>query len=264
MTMETTWLEIGGLTIRAPVTAGTNLLLCIQCAVYYRRLRSSSEARTRLWGGFFAWMAVATMAGSLKHGLRHELSESAFSSVLWLSSLTGALSTYCAQRATLVSYAPPRLTPPLERVARAQLGVFLAASVVLGPEILPLVVNTAVGLLPVIFAEAAAFRRGQRSGGWVACGLLVSIGTGSTYLLSLTLEPWLNHIDLAHLLMGVSFFLIARGSPPYVTTRPDYVSRDAPLRRSVDGVGGEIRESCDHVNRDERHGYEARTATGGS
>jgi hypothetical protein len=241
--METMWLEIGGVTIRAPVTTGTNLLLCIQCAVYYRRLRTASEARTRLWAGFFASMAVATMAGVLKHGLPHELSESALSTVLWMSTISGGLSTYCAQRATLVSHAPPRLAPALEGVARAQLCVFLGASVWVGPAILPLVVNTALGLLPVIFVEAAAFRRGHRSGGWIASGLLVSIGTGSTYVLSLSVEPWLNHIDLAHLLMGVSFFLIARGSPAYVTPRPDYVSRDAPLRRSAHGVGAGTRAS---------------------
>ena len=52
-----------------------------------------------------------------------------------------------------------------------------------------------VGLLPVIGVEASAFHRGHPGAGWIAGG---------------------HHVDIAHLLMGVSFWLMVRGCRPYV------------------------------------------------
>ena len=40
--MDSTWIDVAGLTIRAPVTAGTNLLLAGQCLLYYRWLWAST------------------------------------------------------------------------------------------------------------------------------------------------------------------------------------------------------------------------------
>jgi hypothetical protein len=42
----------------------------------------------------------------------------------------------------------------------------------------------------------------------------VSIGTAVVYVTKLSAGPWLTHIDIAHLSMGVSFALIARGARP--------------------------------------------------
>ena len=50
--METTWVEIGGLAIRAPVTASTNLVLAVQCVLYFRSLRAGPRARAKLWAAF--------------------------------------------------------------------------------------------------------------------------------------------------------------------------------------------------------------------
>ena len=206
--METTSIELGGVLIQAPVTSGTNLLLAVQCAVYSARLRTDAEPRPRLWAGFFAMMSLATLAGVLKHGLRDTLPDGAFLGVLWISSVTGGVSTYYAQLATIRSHARDATALLLSRAALVQLVVFLAASVGLGPEMTLLIADTAIGLLPVIWFEA----RGCPEGGWVAVGLAVSIGTAAVYIARLSVGPWLNHIDIAHALMGVSFLLIARGA----------------------------------------------------
>ena len=104
--METTWIEIGGFVIRAPVTAGTNLVLAVQCVLYFRSLRAGPGARSRLWGGFFSMMAIATLAGVLKHGFQQQLSETGLLLVLWVSNLASGIATYYAQRATAVTHAP--------------------------------------------------------------------------------------------------------------------------------------------------------------
>ncbi len=232
--MQTTWIEIAGFAVRAPVTAGTNLFLAVQCFLYFRSLRAAPAERSRLWSGFFLMMALATFAGVFKHGFQHELSETALVLLLWASNLTGGVSTYYAQRATIAAHAPKHLRCRLDRLPQAQLLAFLCANVALGPEMLLLVVNTAAGLLPVIAVEATALRRGDRSGGGIASGLSLSIMTGVVYVMGLSVGPWLNHIDIAHLLMGVSFFLMVRGCRSYVIAPREYVVAGPPIRRMTD------------------------------
>ena len=222
--VETTSIEIGGLVIRAPVTAGTNLVLAVQCFIYFRSLRAGPGARSRLWGGFFSMMAIATLAGVLKHGFQHELSETGLLLVLWVTNVAGGIATYYAQSATAATHAPERLKRRFDRVFQIQFLVFLAGNVALGPEILLLVVNIAAGLLPVIVVEVMALRRGHPGSGWVVGGLSVSILTAAVFLAGLSIGPWLNHIDIAHLLMGVSFWLIVRSCRPSVGAPGEFSS----------------------------------------
>ena len=236
--METMWIEIGELTIRAPVTAGTNLALAVQCVVYSRRLGAQPEARSRMWSCFFLMMAIATLAGALKHGFQHELSELGLFLVLWFSSLGSGLSTYFAQRASLVFHAPGHLERRVDRLIKAQLFLFLAVNVALGPQLLFLLVGTAVGLLPVIGVEARAFRRGHPGSGWIAGGLSVSIITGAVYAEGLSVGSWLNHVDIAHLLMGLSFWLMVRGCRLHVGAPRAYLVPWPPIRRIVDTTAG--------------------------
>ena len=232
--MEPTSVVLGGILVAKPVSAGTNLLLCVQCALLYRRRRRAPDERARLWGSFFLWMSIATLAGVPKHGFAHLLSDAGYATVLWISNGAGGLSTWFAQRATISSHVSPGRRRCLEGVVGAQLVVFLAGNALLGPAIFLLIAHTAIGLVPVIAAEARAARRGRAGAGWVAAGLSVSIGTGIVYVAGLSLGPWMGPVDIAHVLMGVSFALIAVGCPAYVIRAPEYVDASAPLRRVAD------------------------------
>ena len=268
--METTWIEIGGFLVQAPVTAGTNLVLGVQCTLYFRRLRAGPGAQQNLWSAFFLMMAIATLAGVVKHGFGHELSETGLLLVLWVSSLTGGISTYYAQRATAVTHAPAHLKRRFDRLFQIQLFVFLVANVALGPQILLLVVNTAVGLLPVIGVEAMALRRGHPGSGWIAGGLSVSILTGAVYVLGLSLGPWLNHIDIAHVLMGASFWLLVRGCRPHQIAPRDYLVAWPLIRRianpaisPVDRLAREVDRLVREHDDDGRHMRRMTTGPGG-
>jgi hypothetical protein len=215
-----TWIEVAGLTIHSPVTAFTNLLLCVQCTVYYRAVRTGHKDRAGYWSLFFFAMAVATLAGVSKHGLSHVLSADVYLAVLWASSLGTAASVYFAQRATIISRVGPRWASRLVGLAALQLAIFLGANLILGPEMLLIVAHTAVGLIPVIVVEALSLRTGEREGAWIAGGLVLSMLTGVVYVARLGFGPWLNHIDIAHLLMGVSFALMVRGARSGAVARP--------------------------------------------
>ena len=54
------------------------------------------------------------------------------------------------------------------------------------------------------------------------------------YVVGLSVGPWLNHIDITHVLMGASFFLMARGCRSYVIAPRDYVVAGPPIRRMAD------------------------------
>ena len=236
--METMWIEIGEFTLRAPVTAGTNLALAVQCVLYSRRLRAGPEARSRRWSGFFSMMAIATFAGVFKHGFQHELSEPGLLLVLWASNFGGGVSTYFAQRASLVFHAPGHLERRVNALIKAQLILFLAVNVVLGPQLLFLLVNTAVGLLPVIGVEARAFHQGHPGSGWIAGGLSVSIITGAVYAAGLSVGSWLNHVDIAHVLMAVSFWLMLRGCRLHVAVPREHLVAWPSISRVADTAAG--------------------------
>lgn len=228
-----TWIEIGGLQIGAPVTAFTNLLLGVQCAVYWRRLRAGVQkhadvGRARGWSLFFLAMAVATLAGVPKHGLEHVLATDVYAWVLWASSLGSAVSVYYAQCATVSSCADSEWGPRLVGLCRIEAAAFVGASLFLGPEMWLVVVNTALGLVPVIAAEVHAWRRGSSGAGWIVTGLGISLLTGAVYVTGVSLGRWFNHVDIAHVLMGVSFFLIGSGALSKVGTGP---GEGAPVRR---------------------------------
>jgi hypothetical protein len=243
MTMDTTWIEIGGIVIQSPVTAGTNVVLSVQCFIYFRRLRrefhglgTERASRSRMWGGFFATMAIATLAGAFKHGFQHELSQAGLHLVLWASNAAGGISTYFAQRASLVFHAPHHLERRFDRLFQVQLFLFLAGNVVLGPQLIFLLANTAAGLLPVIGMEARAFLRGYRGAGWIAGGLSVSIITGAVYATQISVGPWLNHVDIAHLLMAGSFWLMVRGCGPHLVAVGERLVTWPLMRRIADAA----------------------------
>jgi len=211
--MDTTWLELGSVLVANPMNAATNILLTAQCATYALVLRRHRESGADEWATFLLLMSLATGAGAVKHGFGYALDARAYEAVLAVTNVAGGLSTYFAQLATLRrrSYARPSL---LRMVAYVQVCVFFLANLVLGPELLLLIANTVVGLVPIIVVEGRA-ARGVRSGSaMIALGLLVGTLAGLVYLADVSLGPWFNHIDLAHAVMALSFHAIAGGAAP--------------------------------------------------
>ena len=207
--MDTTWLEFGPVAVRAPVSAGTNLVLAIQCAIYGRALRRVDDAPMRAWGAFFLAMFAATLAGVVKHGGRHLLDAEGLTLVLAICNMGAGVAVYFAQQGVARPRSgQARLCRPW--LPAAQLAAFIGANLALGPEIWLVIVHTAMGLIPSIAAEAACART-VPGAGRVAAGLSVSLLSGLPYVLGLSLSRWFNHIDLTHVTMGVGFTLLWSG-----------------------------------------------------
>jgi hypothetical protein len=214
--METTWLDLGPVLVANPMNAGTNVLLAVQCATCGLLLSRHREAGTDGWAAFLLLIAAATGAGAVKHGFGYALDRQAYDVVLAISNVTGGLSTYFAQLATIARCARGRAAL-LSMVAYAQAMAFLAINLALGPELPLLIANTTVGLVPVIVVEVRAARGGRPGSGKIALGLLVATLAGLVYGADVSLGPWFNHIDLAHAVMALSFLAIARGAATRTT-----------------------------------------------
>ena len=213
MTMDTTGLELGSVLVANPMNTATNTLLAVQCAIYALTLgRSHPKSGAAEWAAFFLFMSLATGAGAIKHGFGYALGAPAYDVALTVTNVAGGFSTYFAQLATIRrrSHARPET---FRMVAYAQVCAFLVANLALGPELLLLIANTAVGLVPVTVVEGRS-ARGMRSGSAIALGLLVGTLAGLVYLADVSLGPWFNHIDFAHAVMAFSFHAIARGAAP--------------------------------------------------
>jgi len=195
-------------TIQAPMNAATSLFLTVQCGACFILLWRRRRGRRPSWALFFLLMGVANAAAVPKHGLHPSLSGLSLALVLAVSNVATGVAVRLAQRATLE--ARSGLSRLRGRLATGQLLAYLGAHLLVGPEMLLLIANTVVGLTPVIASEAARGRR-EPGGRLVAGGLALSLLTGATYLGRISPGPWFDHIDVAHLLMGVSFHLIYVG-----------------------------------------------------
>jgi len=92
----------------------------------------------------------------------------------------------------------------------------------------------------VMGVEALRLRRGASSGPWTLAGLGVSLFTGVVYVGHISMGVWFNHIDLAHVLMGISFWLMVRGAegPHAATARAS--SRSRTGRDKVEALATEL------------------------
>jgi hypothetical protein len=216
--MDTTWLELGSILIANPMNAATNVFLSEQCACYALILRRHRSTGGDEWAAFFLLMSVTTGAGAVKHGLGHALDAQTYDVVLAITNVAGGLSTYLAQLATIRRRAHPR-SSFLRMVAYTQVCAFLVVNLVFGPELLLLIANTAVGLVPVIVVEGRSARGGCSGSAMIALGLLVATLAGLVYLADVSMGPWFNHIDLAHAVMALSFHAVARGVGTHAFSR---------------------------------------------
>lgn len=156
-------------------------------------------------------MGIATLVGAAKHGIPHYLAGVPFALTVFVSGFASGFGVFYAEVATIQAYLRPGpLRRWLRRGAMGKLGLF-AFVLALNRSFLVVTVNTALGLVPVMLAETLAFRRGHRGSGWVAGGLAFSLLTALVYLLTLSIHPWFDYIDLAHVMMMASLLAIYRG-----------------------------------------------------
>jgi len=226
--LETTSLQIWEIVLRDPTTTLTDVLLALEGWVLFRRLRRggsgslSPEASGKpptdplgpsaSWTYFFLFFSVATLLGAVKHGLPHYLTGFPFSLVVFGSSLAAGIGVLFAEMAAAQTYVrTSRARAWTRRAAKGKFVLFLLF-ISLSSSFLVVIVNAALGFVPIMVADYAGFRHGYRGTGWIGGGLTVSSLAAAFYLLGFPNHPWFEYRDLGHLLMMVTVFMIYEGA----------------------------------------------------
>ncbi len=208
--MEPT-IRLADLVVHHPTNVLTDAVLAVQCAVYGRALLREDRVETRTWAAFLVLMSISTAMGALKHGIGGAAPATIRVPVVVTSAMAAAVATLFAQLATLeLHWVPPARRRMLFALACGQLTLFSLAFV--RSDAFALVgVNTAIGLLPVLCAEAWAAWQGRAGAPEIAAGLVVALVSGAAYAASISPSPWFNRVDVAHLFMFVALAWISRG-----------------------------------------------------
>ncbi|MGD8277767.1 MAG: hypothetical protein PVH00_07065 [Gemmatimonadota bacterium] len=196
---------------RSPSTVVTNLVVATQAVILVRRLLPGARyENVRPWLFFFAWMAIAALAGAVKHG------EIGSRPVMWywavvVSNTAVVVASAFAELITVRTLIRNlRVRAWLERIIIAQIGVVFVTTVV-RPDFLPAFVATVLGLTPVLLVESLRSLRDRPGASAIASGFALTAMGGLAYAFRISLAPWLNYIDIAHLFTVASLALIYRG-----------------------------------------------------
>jgi hypothetical protein len=201
-------IEILGVVVRQPWSVITNLLLAAECIVLGVITARENVPQPRLRAWFFFALGVGAFFGAPKHG---------FPDVPWHAAIRfgsnvglGVAVTFAQLAAIRTRVPSPSMRRLLERLVLLQMTAFVALSFFTQDFIVP-GVNLAVGMTPVLIAAAWAGLRGCPASLWIALGLVVSLGAGAVYALGTGLNPWFNHIDVAHVLLMMTVAFVFRG-----------------------------------------------------
>lgn len=229
--MNAPWVEVGW-TVHAPVTVGTNLVLGAQCALLGLWIRRASKGSTaRRWTLFFLFMSAATLVGAIKHGQPPDTRGALWIGAVLVSNTSGGLATASAQLATVRTWVRQRRARSWFRCFIVLQAVAVVLATALWPGFTPALINTVVGLAPVLAVEIRAAFRGRSGGRALAIGFALTALAGALFAVQTGLEPWLRPVDLAHLVMAASLVLVYVGVRERVrTASPVPRHADAALR----------------------------------
>lgn len=213
--MSLTEINIGGIAVMEPVTALTDLIVSAVCFIAFYKLKQSvmrSHIVLKLYRYFFLSMGLATLLGGLiGHAFLHYLS---FEWKLpgWVISM---LSVALAERAAIMHARP---------LMQKQLGVFFAWTNVI--ELITFIllamftlhfiyveIHAVYGLLIVMasFELFVYWKKKDTGSRLVLWSVLFAFAAAVVHLLKFSLHTWFNYLDLSHVFMAISSYVLYRG-----------------------------------------------------
>jgi hypothetical protein len=210
--IQDTTIYIGTIAIHEPVTVLTDYLITIQCLFFFIRLNrfSYTDNCTNYWKCFFGLMALSSFAGGCSHAF-FAVHQGAAYKAFWLSmQALNILSVFYMQRGTLYSALKDSTKKKYWNISyHVQLVVFFAA-VFIFQNFLVVIINTVISLIPVMLIHFADAKR-NRQNLWIAYGIVVLFITAGINAAKLSIHPYFNYLDLAHVLIMLNLLLMYTG-----------------------------------------------------
>ncbi|HEY6161073.1 MAG TPA: hypothetical protein VI112_07615 [Bacteroidia bacterium] len=219
--MNTTYLQLGNIVIDEPTTTGTDLLLTIICIFIFTwlsRLRGQCGSVSP-WRNFFLLMGLSSLLGSIVHGLRNYQSEEYHYNFWMTMNIICGVAVYFAQVATIQSnFRISRFRKILVSIPNIQLAAYLVILYFIH-NFNVVVIQIAVGMVPIMFINFFDYFRGTQGGGWISAGIALSCLPALVRGLKFSLNAWFNYNDLSHVLLMCSFISIFYGVSKMVRAR---------------------------------------------
>ncbi|MBI2270378.1 MAG: hypothetical protein HYU69_08485 [Bacteroidetes bacterium] len=213
--MELTSITIGEITVMEPVTTITDLIVSAVCFYAFGKLGKSENSRhisIKLYQYFFLTMGLATAFGGLiGHAFLHYLG---FEWKLpgWIISM---LSVALAERGAII-HARPLLKKRIGDFFVVINIVELLAFIFLAMYALKFIyveIHAVYGLLVILFSfELFVYKKTEDKGSRIALwSVFFAFLAAFTHLIKISIHKWFNYLDLSHVFMAVSSYILYRG-----------------------------------------------------
>ncbi len=210
--IQDTTIYIGSLAVHEPVTVLTDFVITALSVYFYFQLNRVSEKdeATKNWKYFYGFMSISSFLGGCSHAF-FAIHEGIGYKTFWLGmQLLNVFSIYYVQKSALYSVLQNSPQKKYWRISYKIQCVLAAASVFIFHNFLVVIINTAIGLVPVMLLHFRAAKQ-NKTNLWIAYGIVVLFATAIVNGMKLTIDAYFNHLDLAHVLIMVNISLMFIG-----------------------------------------------------
>ncbi len=227
--MELTFIQLAGVTIQEPITFLTDVLLGIECLIFFFILwtRYNESPVARWTAAFFLLFGLGTIEGGIvNHAIQYMVGPAwKFPMVLLVGS-----SIPCLVIASLYSLRPRVLNKPtysfwiaLVSVEYVAFLIYLTQQPRVEINFKTLIPHLVVGM--VLFAASLQYyghrRDPQIARKWKLAGIIATLPAGLIVLLKINPNIWFNTFDLVHVVLMVPTYLIFVSAKSFAQHTPD-------------------------------------------
>jgi len=217
--METTQIELFGLTVTEPFTWLTNWSVAAFSFFFGHMLFHSKtgDKQAKYWSMFFVFMGIASMTGGTAHGFINYVGNN-FHYAAWI--FTG-VAVFGAQLAALEVVKDARVHAPLKWFVILELLVMIAA-VIIYQSFEAVRINSAFALVGIVLPiQIYGYKLlGMRRNGIIALGIISNVAPALIHAGRFSYNRWLNFNDLSHIVMIGCFYIIYLGAKKIAIKNP--------------------------------------------
>jgi hypothetical protein len=225
MIQYSTEIEVGGVIIRDPVTALTNIGIFAAGLVCFLRLKKKKlQFPIRFWIYFFLLVGVSSLVGVIVHGFSYYTPPDVHFKIWWTMGVIQGAGITLAQFG-FTSNVLTRFRMLVISLVTLQFGVFAVMLYVKGTFDVAKI-HVAIGLVPIMIYYMYKGFKGLKAEILVATGIIISTLTAIVHSLKLSISQWFNYNDIAHILIITSLIVMYYGVNAGLTENTEITSFD--------------------------------------
>jgi len=210
MIQYSTEIEVGGVIIRDPVTALTNIGIFAAGFVCFLRLRKKKlEFPIRYWIYFFLLVGLSSLVGVVVHGFSYYTPPDVHFHIWWAMGMIQGAGVTLAQFG-FTSNVLSRFRMLVISLVVLQFGVFAVMLYIKGTFDVAKI-HVAIGLIPIMIYSIYKGIKGFRAEVLLATGIGISSLTAIVHSMKLSISQWFNYNDIAHMLIIASLIVMYYG-----------------------------------------------------